>query len=335
MTWTRRVMVAASVLVASVGARAGVAAADPPGPTDYRTTVEDVSPAQPGLTVGIVGGDSFVELSVTEPIEVVVVGYRGEDYLRFDPDGTVWENRASPSYFTSRSRYGDEVPVGVVASSPPEWSQVAGDGSYAWHDHRAHWMNSFRPPGRQPGDVILEGSIPLRVDGRDARIVVASTWLAAPSPLPVWLGAIAGLGAALGAFRGRHGRTLGSTAVVTAVVALAIGWWRWSAVPPETGPSVLLIALPAVAAVTAAVGTWAVGRFWSSGLVLAAGLELALWAWTLRAGLVRAIVPTEAPAWLERAGVAAVGVAAPSLSMVALGVLLTSPAGTRRPAMAT
>ena len=79
-----------------------------------------------------------------------------------------------------------------VRTATPDWHVVAGDGSYAWHDHRAHWMNAFRPPGRRPGDRILESVIPLVVDGVPTSVRVASTWLPAPSPLPVWIGVVAG-----------------------------------------------------------------------------------------------------------------------------------------------
>ena len=42
---------------------------------------------------------------------------------------------------------------------------VARGGTYAWHDHRAHWMSRDSPPGFHRGDRIQDGEIPLVVNG--------------------------------------------------------------------------------------------------------------------------------------------------------------------------
>ena len=88
--------------VVAVGALAalaptGVAHADPAVPTDYATEIVGIEPATPSIDVGVVGGDSFVELTVERGTDVVVLGYWGEPYLRFNSDGTVDENRRSPT----------------------------------------------------------------------------------------------------------------------------------------------------------------------------------------------------------------------------------------------
>ena len=43
---------------------AGVAHADPAQPTDYSTEIVGVEPVTPSIAVGVIGGDSFIELTV-------------------------------------------------------------------------------------------------------------------------------------------------------------------------------------------------------------------------------------------------------------------------------
>ena len=167
-----------------VGATASPVFADPPGPTDYQSEVLSIVPETPTIEVGIVGGDSFVELSVEPGIEAMVVGYEGEDYLWFRPDGVVLENQNSPATYLNANRYGiDGVPATARADAEPSWEQVATGGHWAWHDHRAHWMQSARPFGLEAGDQILEAVIPIVVDGETVEVTVISTWQPAPSPL--------------------------------------------------------------------------------------------------------------------------------------------------------
>ena len=89
--------------------------ADPAGPTDYRSEVVSVDPATADIEVEIIGGDSFVQLTAQPGTDVIVVGYRGEPYLWFRPDGTVAENRNAPTTYQNLSRYGSEAPAGVDA----------------------------------------------------------------------------------------------------------------------------------------------------------------------------------------------------------------------------
>ena len=104
---SRRHTVAAVAGLLVVLAPTGVVGADPPGPTDYETTVLGIEPATPAIQVTIIGGDSFVQLAVERGTEVLVPGYGGEPYIRFNSDGTVEENRQSPTWAQNRDRYGD------------------------------------------------------------------------------------------------------------------------------------------------------------------------------------------------------------------------------------
>ncbi len=89
MRWRWFVAVAGTAVLVP----AGVAHADPAEPTDFSTVIVGIEPATPTIDVDVVGGDSFLELTAEPGTEVVVLGYWGEPYLRFNADGTVDENR--------------------------------------------------------------------------------------------------------------------------------------------------------------------------------------------------------------------------------------------------
>ena len=188
MNTARLVAVAAGVTV--MLAPAGAVGADPPGPTDYETVVVGIEPATPTIAVEMIGGDSFVQLAVQRGIEAVVLGYSDEPYLRFRTDGTVEENRLSPAVAQNKDRYGEASSATGDPNATPEWVVVANNGTYAWHDHRAHWMSSDPPPGFERGQRIQDGVIPLVVDGVTVRISVTTTWQEAPSRVPLVAGAI-------------------------------------------------------------------------------------------------------------------------------------------------
>lgn len=307
---------AATALVAL--AAPGTASADPAGPTDYESEIVEVRPDPAGISVAIAGGDSFVVLEVEPGLEVLVPGYRGEPYLRIDADGSVWENRRSPAAFENTERYGvGELPPEADHTAPPEWRRVGGGGSWAWHDHRAHRMEPFPPINVERGGQVLDAVIPIIVDGTEVSVRVTSRWMPAPSPWPAVLGALGG--AALTALLRRR---VAVAIAAVAAAALAVGLVQFRSLHPATDPSWLWWGAPAlglVAAVAAIVGarralpdaddttgsavtappTWVVGA------TLVGAAQLVVWGFERRLGLVRAILPTDAPFWLDRAVTAA------------------------------
>lgn len=308
----------------------GIAAADPPGPTDFETTIVAVEPPVDGVTVSIVAGDAFVLLEVEQGIEVHVPGYQKEPYLEFLASGEVRENRRSPTYYASREKDGAEVPAGVTAESTPEWVTVANDGRYAWHDHRTHWMGG-EPRGR-PGDVILESSFGFVADGRDVEVRVRTTWLESASPWPWILGAVAG--ALVGALhvlarraRQAHWRRWADVpTAVAAASALAIAVIAHRSVPAVTGPPAMAWVVPLTALLAAALAAVLAARpatvLYALGARLLAGAELAVWTFTRRDALTAAILPTDAPFWLERAVTAAAGATGSVVAVAALVPLI-------------
>lgn len=321
MRRVQRALVVVLAVVWSLGSPSP-AFADPPQPTDYRTLVTAIVPATVGFEAAIVGGDSFVELTVVRGVSVDVPGYAGEPYLRFTDDGTVEENQASPTFYANSSRYGGDVPVGA-ADAEADWVTVATSGRYAWHDHRIHWMSSSSPAGKHPGDVILDAELPVVVGGTPVLIHVRSTWLRPPSRVPALVGLLSGLAVAAALWKQRRSvRVLSAGVAVVAALALLFGGLAFGAVPPGTGPPFTLWFLPAVTVSVLAVTTLLRRR--SSQWVLRASVAVAatpltMWGWMRREAMWRAYIPTDAPFWADRVTVGFVLAAA---AMCVLGLMI-------------
>jgi hypothetical protein len=324
----RRVVTTLAIGLASSTMVASPAFADPAGPTDYQSEIVSVVPPTSTITPSIIGGDSFFALRVEPGTEVFVMGYQGEQNLWFRPDGTVWENQNSPSTYLNADRLGGGgIPDTATADAEPDWKRVAGDGHFAWHDHRAHWMQQTRPFGLGPGDRILEAVIPLVVDGVDVDVTVTSTWQPAPSPLPAIGGAVIGLGLAVAAWWLRRRTRIPAiiAAVPVVVLAVVVGTWQFLSLPPETGPRLVWWVLPVVAAVCLGIGVAAdrrSSRFVADGALLLVGVELAIWAFVRRDGLSAAVIPTDAPAALDRLVTAMALTSGPLLAGLAVYWLL-------------
>lgn len=360
---------AAAVLVAALAATfaatlaaPGTAAADPAGPTDYESEIVGIEPAVETISVGIVGGDSFVAIDVEPGTDVVVIGNRGEPYLWIAPDGSVSENRRSPDTYANAERYGvslAEMPPEVDASAPPEWRQVGDGGSWAWHDHRAHRMEPFPPANVSRGDQVLDAVVPLVVDAVEVDVRITSTWMPAPSRWPAAIGAVVGLvgvGAAVllhrratasrpdpGASRPATSRLdlplLEVPLLAVSAAALVTGAVQFRSLPAATDPRQLWWIAPAVALGAAAIA--AVVRrtrprevTFTLGAVTISAVQLLVWGLERRSGLTRAILPTDAPFWLDRTiSAAALSIAVAALLVIVVTVIVTvvSPAAGRRP----
>lgn len=295
--WSPRRIVAALTMLAIVTAPTP-ASADPPGPTDFATSVLSIEPPTDGIDIEIVGGDSFVLLTNTTTRTVEVIGYTGEPYLRFLPGGTVEQNRLSPAVYLNEERFGGEIPAFADAAAAPEWEEVADDGSHAWHDHRAHLMTG-PPVNTSPGEQVLADVIPLFVDGEEVDVSVVSFWQTAPSRLPLVVGAILGCVAAAVAWWRRA--ALSAILVLSAGLIVLAGFVQYFSVPPETGPSSTLVALPIVAAVCS-IGAVVTRRRPATALPLLIGAALASIVFVARRlpDTGKAILPTDLSMPLDR-----------------------------------
>jgi hypothetical protein len=328
--WTAAGLLVAALLVVP----ATPALADPAGPSDYRSSVIGLDPPVAGVEASIIGGDSFVRLVVDPATTVEVTGYRGEPYLRFLPGGVVEENQRAPSTYLNQDRYAAvQVPVTASADATPEWRQVADDGSYAWHDHRVHWMNRQPPPGGSPGDVVAEGVIPLQVDGVAVDLSIRSVWVAPPSRIPVVIGLL--LGALALPFMWRRIGWAALAVAVAGAAALIVGLVAARSVPAETAPAWWLWLVPGLSLLLAAAAR--IGgridrrpersRRMAASLILIGALELAMWTWLRRLWMWRAVLPTDAPFWIDRL-VTAAALATAVTATMALVRVLAAPPGT-------
>ena len=323
---TRATLLSAFVALLAMLAFPSTAFADPAGPTDYLSEVRSIEPATPSIDVEVLGGDSFVQLQAEPGTEVFVVGYQSEDYLWFRQDGVVLENQNAPSTYTNDDRFGGAVPPpNATVDAEPEWQEVATGGRYSWHDHRAHWMQTIRPAGKQVGDQIVEGVIPLVVDGQEVDVTVISTWQPEPSPISTLGGAALGIAAVVsGAMLLRARRQWAWVVAPLALLALGVGVSQFTSLPSETGPRLIWWVLPAIAVVAAGVALVA-GRSDRQFVVLAGvlvgGVQLAIWGLVKRDGLTAALIPTDAPDWLDRAATAAALTGGVGLTALALWAL--------------
>lgn len=325
-----RLRAAAALALAAVALAAEPAAADPARPTDYRSEVTAVEPDTGAIRVEVVGGDSFLRLRAEPGHEVVVHGYTAEDpepYLRFARDGTVWQNGRSEATYVNDDRYGGgDVPEGLSPDDEPEWEQLDDDGEHTWHDHRIHWMSPDRPPGLEPGDVVIEEwVVPLTVDGQPVEVKGRLRWVEDERPLPWVALAAAACTAVLVAARRRAAAVAvaGAALTLAGAAATAVAAAERAAVPAGAGGSAVPVA---VAGLGAAAGLLALLRRRTPLGAVAALASVALlagWALLRLAVLVEPVLPTDLAPDVDRAATAAaLGVAvAAAVAVVRSGSL--------------
>lgn len=305
---SRRVSVLAVLVFLFVLATAAPAGADPAEPTSDRSTVRRIDPPITGVQVAVVGGDSFLELRVEQGREVTVPGYSGESYLRFLPDGTVERNLRSPATYLNEDRFAaSAAPSDLDPDDEPEWEQVATGGTYAWHDHRIHWMSPDRPPGLDPGDVIQEWEVPLVVDGTDVSIEGVLSWESPVSPLP-WIGlSVAGAAATALLARRRSGLVSAGAALTAGVLASGVAFAERSGMPAgaQTGIVTVVVPVVAVLSASAALALWVGERRSASAVTTLLSVAATIgWALLRVDVFLEPVLPTPLEPTLDRAGTA-------------------------------
>lgn len=180
--------------------------------TNYRSTITD-TPDLPGVSWRVYGGDELLEVTNTSDTELLVYGYQQSDeglepYLRVGPEG-VFENRNAAATYQNADRYAEvTIPDDADIGGSPDWQRVADGPSFAWHDHRMHWMSPQLHPAVTDQSVrtVLyeEWTVPLLLGAADHAVTGRLEWIPGPSPLP-WLAA--GLIATLPALAGLRSRS--------------------------------------------------------------------------------------------------------------------------------
>jgi hypothetical protein len=289
------------ILVASFAFSPATALADPAEPTNYQSVVLDVDPRTPGVHFEIVGGDAYLAVSVEPGHAVEVPGYFDEPYIRIETDGTVWVNEQAPAFEINASRFG-RFSGDEGNGSDPAWKTVGADGTYAWHDHRTHWMSEDRPPTIDPSvaERIFPWQVPVLVDGVPTVVSGELSWVPSRSPLPTTLvGAVALL--PLIWLRRRNAALPQAYAVAAAVLSGVATWLLWLGTPPvgRASPAVPVLVWVALAAALAAIAV----RRPTSTRLLAAGAVVCLLPVVvgLASVLVRPVVPSPSPLGLVAA----------------------------------
>ncbi len=293
--------VAVVVLVTTV---AIPAFADPARPTNYESVVLELDPPTPGVDVRVVGGDAFLQVTADPGVSVEIPGYEGEPYVRIDADGTVSVNHNSPAHWLNNDRYAQvPVPPGVSKDSPPDWHQVATDGSWAWHDHRIHWMAPDLPPTADAGTQhqVFEWNVPIQVDGEAVIVTGQLTWLPNVSPLPwILLSVLIAVGVFL--LTRRDPATTGFALIGGGVSALVVSLSQQAVTPPGAGAEVVaisagvLVTLGGIASVVLARSRPGIAGL----LEVVAAVILVIWGLQRRSGLWLPVLPTPLPPALER-----------------------------------
>jgi hypothetical protein len=309
MVFVRRALVLAALALAFCALTASPAAAhgvaNVPA-TNLEVRVLSLTPRIGGLEVRAVDLGAHLELHNDSGVEVTVLGYDGEPYLRIGPDGVFRNARSPATFWNEQSFQSGSLPSGFDAAARPEWEPYGTGPVVRWHDHRAHWMGGPRAPG---SGRVTTWELTLLADGEPVVVQGDIVALAAPSPLPALLTAS---GAAALVVLGV--RTRAWAWVLAAALLLLCGLafvdvaGRWDATT-RSATTKLLEGIYALAG--AGLGAWAAVRlalgarrgdpYESTPMALLAAVVLTV---SLALGevgwITKAILPTTVPASLAR-----------------------------------
>jgi hypothetical protein len=193
-----------------------------------------------GVTFAIIGGDQYLQVTNTSDTVLEVPGYEdvlvagdnggADPYLRIGPQG-VEVNQASRATYLNADRFGrpgEPPPPGVGKDQPPHWVTVSSAPTYAWHDHRIHWMSPTLPPvikDRTEQTLISAWKVVFTHGGTTYEVQGELWWVPGPSPVPWFTLAVLLTAPALAGLARirRHGwdaRVARPAAVVLLVVSL-------------------------------------------------------------------------------------------------------------------
>jgi hypothetical protein len=177
----RSAVVAGAALLALLAASPALAHQGNP---NYRSVINAVTPAEPGLKVQVLNFDDRLQLDNRTGKTVTVQGYQREPYLRLRGDGTVEVNRNSPAYYLNNDRTSTgKVPANAKPGATPDWHVVDRAGTYQWHDHRIHWMSAIPPKqvtDKRKRTKVFDWRVPVQVGAQRASVNGTLFWQPKP-----------------------------------------------------------------------------------------------------------------------------------------------------------
>ncbi len=266
-------------------------------PTNYRTMVTAIRPALPSLAVTLGLGGQWVRVTNQGAAAIVILGYRGEPFLRLAQHRVQVNELSSTAAETGQTR-GTPAPTGPAAQ--PRWVQLREGDSATWTDARIDPSS----PG-ESARASRSWELPLVVDGQQVTVAGTRDRLPPPSPWP-WvaaLGLLTAAVAAIGWMRNWH-RPM-AAAVTVGILAFVLHLLGTGFAPQEGGPVFGWVGVGAVGAFSVRIGgvtvVSTVRRSESApDRVVTTGIMVLLLAATDISVLWYSQLPFAGPAWLDR-----------------------------------
>lgn len=196
-------------------------------PTNYRTTVTAIRPALPAVAATVGLGGQFVRITNQGAATIVILGYRGEPFLRLSP------HLVEVNQLSGTAAQTGLIPVAPGPGSPapePRWVRSSDADSVAWTDAR------IAPPPRQSQPASGSWTLPLLVDGQQVSVVGTRDLMPPPSPWP-WVVVLVLLTAAVAAIGWMRNWQRPMAAVVTAgILAFVLHVLGTGFAPQQNGP---------------------------------------------------------------------------------------------------
>jgi hypothetical protein len=178
-----------AAVVVALTVTAGPAAAHDVGSllSYYETQLTSVAPDIVGIEISVIETGNRMEARNSTDVDLVVLGYEDEPYLRIGPDGA-FENLNSPATYLNADRDSSAtVPGRADAAADPEWEKIGDEPLARWHDHRIHWMAPLDPPAVQEAPdeehvVIADWVVPMEYGDESIEVVGDLLWIPSPSP---------------------------------------------------------------------------------------------------------------------------------------------------------
>ncbi len=219
-------------------------------PSNYRTVVTAIRPAVPTMEVTVGIGGQWVRVTNQGAAEIMVVGYRGEPFLRLSQNRVQVNELSSTAAETGQTRGTQPSKDPAASENPaaaPRWVQLREGDSATWTDAR---LDAPADPARASGS----WELPLIVDRQQVTVVGTRDRIPPPSPWP-WVGALVLLSAAVAALGWVRNWHRPMAAVVAAgVLAFVLHLIGTGFAPQQGGPVFGWIGVGAVGAFSLLVG---------------------------------------------------------------------------------